>query len=91
MIPRAFISLLLASAGLLLAASNGAGAQAAGRTAKAECERLIDVLEQKSPTGAYGSLEKMRVYRQGNHYQACISVGTEAQKPHAARSAHRQP
>ncbi|MCB5177453.1 PRC-barrel domain-containing protein [Microvirga lenta] len=76
--------------GLLLAAIP-AGAFASqsspqSNTASAECDRLIQVLEQRSPTAAHEALQQMRIYRDGNQYQACLDTARTAQSGAASLS-----
>jgi azurin len=63
--------------GMLTFGSTGALA-ASGDTESAasrvECDRLISVLEQRSPAEAHAALQQMRVYRDGNQYLACIQA-----------------
>ncbi len=47
--------------------------------AQAECDRLINVLEQRPPAEAFDALQQMQVYRQGNQYQACIETAQAMQ------------
>ncbi|MBM1170059.1 PRC-barrel domain-containing protein [Microvirga arabica] len=44
-----------------------------------ECDRLISALEGMAPAEAYEALQKMRVYRQGSRYQACVDTGATLQ------------
>lgn len=44
-----------------------------------ECDRLISTLEGMAPAEAYEALQKMRVYRQDSHYEACVDTGVTLQ------------
>jgi hypothetical protein len=65
--------LIAAPAGAL--ASSGTSSEAASRM---ECDRLISALEERSPADAHDALQRMRVFREGNKYQACIAAAQSA-------------
>jgi PRC-barrel domain len=52
---------------------------------RTECDRLINVLEGKAPAEAYEALQKMRVYRQGSRYTACVDAGQAVQTRSSGR------
>ncbi|MBJ6126991.1 PRC-barrel domain-containing protein [Microvirga splendida] len=41
---------------------------------KTECDRLISVLQGKTPAEAHDALQKMQIHRQEGQYQACIAA-----------------
>ncbi|MBM6581681.1 MULTISPECIES: PRC-barrel domain-containing protein [Microvirga] len=52
---------------------------AQGDQGRRECDRLISALEGMAPAEAYEALQKMRVYRQGSRYKACVDTGVTLQ------------
>jgi hypothetical protein len=69
--------------GLLLAAtftaSSASLAYAQSDPAGMECDRLISAIEDKAPGEAHDALQKMRVFRDGGQYQACIDTAQAMQ------------
>jgi hypothetical protein len=68
MIRISLVCMLTAAPGMALATSGERS------TSDRECDRLIQVLQGHSSAEAYAALEKMRVFRQGNQYRACIAA-----------------
>ncbi len=64
--------------GMLLALSLTMGFESVSKAdanTKAECDRLISAIEQIPPADAYDALQRMRIFRQGTQYQACVDTG----------------
>jgi len=59
--------------------STGPG-YAESRAARAECDRLIDMIHGMPPGQAHDALQTMQIHRRGSRYQACVSVGKAAQR-----------
>lgn len=62
---------ILAAAFLVPAGLAAQSGGAPSGASAADCDRLISVLEGKTPSEAYVTLEQARVYRQGARYIAC--------------------
>ena len=86
MIVRASLGLLLA-AGYTALAPNWAHAKS--DQGRAECDRLIDVLQENTPSEAHDALQKMEFHRQRGQYQACIDTA-QAQQSQSSSPAKLQ-
>lgn len=83
MMVRASLGLLLAAGYIALSPNWGHAQSDQGR---AECDRLINVLQGKTPSEAHEALQKMQVHRQGGQYQACIDTAQALQSQSSSRA-----